>query len=94
LCDEHYEQIDKDLPVKHAAQVAWNALARLELMIREEEDAVQHELLEDLDSTEANIKWSESTLNRLTKDHLKDLEMRLEQELLKVRSKLQDEEDE
>lgn len=38
LCDEHYEKFDKDLPVRHAAQVAWNALARLELMLREEEE--------------------------------------------------------
>jgi hypothetical protein len=36
LCDEHYETLDKDLPVMHAAQVAWNALARLELMLRKE----------------------------------------------------------
>ncbi len=34
LLDEHYEVFDKDLPVMHAAQVAWNALARLELMLR------------------------------------------------------------
>jgi len=37
LCDEHYETFDKDLPVRHAAQVAWNALARLELMLRKED---------------------------------------------------------
>jgi hypothetical protein len=34
---EHYEVMDKDLPVLHAAQVAWNALARLELLLREKE---------------------------------------------------------
>jgi hypothetical protein len=37
LCDEHYEEFDKDLPVRHAAQVAWNALARLELILRKAE---------------------------------------------------------
>ena len=35
---EHYEKFDTDLPVMHAAQVAWNALARLELMLREEDN--------------------------------------------------------
>lgn len=35
---EAYEEFDKDLPVRHAAQVAWNALARLELMLREENE--------------------------------------------------------
>lgn len=34
---EHYETMDRDLPVMHAAQVAWNALARLELMLRKKE---------------------------------------------------------
>ena len=32
---EHYESHDKDLPVLHAAQVAWNSLARLELILEE-----------------------------------------------------------
>jgi len=32
------EAIDKDSKMYHAAQVAWNALARLELMLKEEED--------------------------------------------------------
>jgi hypothetical protein len=36
--EETYSAYDKDLPVLHAAQVAWNALARLELILREEED--------------------------------------------------------
>jgi hypothetical protein len=35
---ENYEKMDDDLPVMHAAQVAWNALARLELILREEKD--------------------------------------------------------
>lgn len=40
---EHYEEIDPDLstytsePIYHAAEVAWNALARLELMMRDKE---------------------------------------------------------
>lgn len=34
---EYYEEMDRDLPVLHAAQVAWNALARLELILREKE---------------------------------------------------------
>lgn len=38
LCKEHYETHDPDLAVLHAAQVAWNALARLELILREEEE--------------------------------------------------------
>jgi hypothetical protein len=33
---EQFEETDNDIPVKHAAQVAWNALARLELMLRKE----------------------------------------------------------
>lgn len=37
LFKEHYEEYDMDLPVKHAAQVAWNSLARLELILREED---------------------------------------------------------
>ncbi len=44
LLEEHYEEYDSDLPVLHAAQTAWNALARLELMLREKEndDAVHN----------------------------------------------------
>jgi hypothetical protein len=38
LLEENYEEYDRDLPVLHAAQVAWNALARLELIIREKEN--------------------------------------------------------
>lgn len=34
---ERYEDYDTDLPVLHAAQVSWNALARLELMLREKD---------------------------------------------------------
>ncbi len=34
LFKEHYEDNDPDLGVLHAAQVSWNSLARLELMIR------------------------------------------------------------
>jgi hypothetical protein len=34
---EKYNEYDSDLPVLHAAQVAWNALARLELILREKE---------------------------------------------------------
>ena len=41
MCEEHYEVYDRDLPVMHAAQTAWNALARLELMLREEPDGVK-----------------------------------------------------
>jgi hypothetical protein len=37
LLQENYEEYDSDLPVLHAAQVAWNALARLELILREKE---------------------------------------------------------
>jgi len=37
LFKEHYEKIDADTELLHAAQVAWNALARLELLLREEE---------------------------------------------------------
>ena len=39
LFKEHYEDNDPDLGLLHAAQVAWNALARLELILREREDA-------------------------------------------------------
>jgi hypothetical protein len=38
LLTEPYEEYDKDLNVPHAAQSAWNALARLELMLREKEN--------------------------------------------------------
>ena len=34
-CAENESPVDEDLPVLHAAQVAWNALARLELMVRD-----------------------------------------------------------
>jgi len=32
---EHLEEIDEESGLLHAAQTAWNALARLELMLRE-----------------------------------------------------------
>lgn len=35
---EHYEACDTDSGLLHAAHAAWNALARLELMLREEDD--------------------------------------------------------
>ena len=35
LLAEHYETEDPDTGIEHAAHAAWNALARLELMIRE-----------------------------------------------------------
>lgn len=37
---ENESEYDDDLPVLHAAQVAWNALARLELIIREKKGEV------------------------------------------------------
>jgi hypothetical protein len=37
LFTEHYEEFDEDIPVLHAAQTAWNALARLEKIIRDRE---------------------------------------------------------
>lgn len=36
---EGYEERDTDSGLRHAAQTAWNALARLELMLAEEEKA-------------------------------------------------------
>jgi dATP/dGTP diphosphohydrolase, N-terminal len=41
LCAESHEDIDQDTGCLHAAQVAWNALARLQLLINAEgeEDA-------------------------------------------------------
>jgi len=39
LFKEHYEDNDPDSQLLHAAQVAWNALARLELLLREQDDA-------------------------------------------------------
>jgi len=40
LYAEHYEVSDPDSGLRHATHAAWNALARLELMLREEiEDA-------------------------------------------------------
>jgi hypothetical protein len=37
LLKEDREEMDTDLPVMHATQVAWNALARLELILQEKE---------------------------------------------------------
>ena len=37
LLKENYEQRDPDSGLLHAAHAAWNALARLDLMLREEE---------------------------------------------------------
>jgi len=37
LLAQGYEEYDKDTGLLHAAQVAWNALARLELILREKE---------------------------------------------------------
>jgi hypothetical protein len=36
LCVEHYEAVDDQSQLLHAAHAAWNALARLELIIRED----------------------------------------------------------
>ena len=36
LLKERGEPLDKDTGLKHAAHLAWNALARLELMLRDE----------------------------------------------------------
>lgn len=36
---ENESEYDTDLPVRHAAQVAWNALARLELMLRSDKES-------------------------------------------------------
>jgi hypothetical protein len=38
LFAEQNERLDRDTELLHAAQVAWNALARLELLLREEAD--------------------------------------------------------
>lgn len=38
LLDEHYEVLDSDSGLLHAAHAAWNALARLELIIRKEKE--------------------------------------------------------
>ena len=38
LCQESYEEMDTDSGLLHAAHAAWNALARLELQLREESD--------------------------------------------------------
>jgi hypothetical protein len=40
---ENTSKVDSELPVLHAAQVAWNALARLEFMVKEYEDSVEAE---------------------------------------------------
>jgi hypothetical protein len=40
---ENTSKMDSELPVLHAAQVAWNALARLEFMVKEYEDSVEAE---------------------------------------------------
>lgn len=36
LLKERHQETDNDSSLKHAAHMAWNALARLELMLREE----------------------------------------------------------
>jgi hypothetical protein len=38
LLKENYERYDSDSELLHAAHAAWNALARLDLMLREEDD--------------------------------------------------------
>lgn len=38
LLKERHEAIDKDSDLKHAAHLAWNALARLELILRDEKE--------------------------------------------------------
>jgi hypothetical protein len=40
---ENTSKVDSELPVLHAAQVAWNALARLEFMVKDYEDSVEAE---------------------------------------------------
>ena len=39
LLKERYEDTDLDSGLSHEAAVAWNSLARLELMLREQKDA-------------------------------------------------------
>jgi hypothetical protein len=39
LCKESYEKFDAESQILHAAHAAWNALARLELMLRMADDA-------------------------------------------------------
>ena len=54
--EENSGRYDSDLPVLHAAQVAWNALARLELIIREAEQG---------ECTGKKLKkWTEETPER------------------------------
>lgn len=38
MCKEHYELDDPDSGLLHASHAAWNALARLELILRERDD--------------------------------------------------------
>ena len=38
LCKEHYASVDTDSGLLHAAHGAWNALARLELILRERDN--------------------------------------------------------
>ena len=38
LLDERHEKIDKDSGLLHAAHRAWNVLARLELILREQKN--------------------------------------------------------
>lgn len=40
LKDQHGEETDPDSGLLHAAHLAWNALATLELILREEQDSV------------------------------------------------------
>lgn len=43
LLKERYEDTDQDTGLSHQAAVAWNSLARLELMLREEAEQKQKE---------------------------------------------------
>jgi len=43
LFEEHYESFDDDTKLLHAAQTAWNSLARLELILRERESDKSNE---------------------------------------------------
>lgn len=60
------EQVDTDSGLHHAAHLAWNALARLELLIREREEGIPQDsappMLEPLGLTDWTFEHTEGEL--------------------------------
>lgn len=59
LLSEQTEDLDSDSGLSHAAMVAWNAIARLDLILREEEYA-EEQAITAYEEAKERFAWEES----------------------------------